>query len=1141
MFQQEKKYLSEGINCDDASFIVGPSEMINAVNHRFGTTENGDVGNNESVAAIKLVDVNYVVPILNPGIDIGSTWDQAKNRILYFFQNNYSEETLFCYDVNTGVTYTVIRPGQIAGGLNLSASFRINEMFVVNGILYWTDNLNEPRRINIDAGIRYNHGNYNTSESSYGIGMNQTQLSLIKKPSNSVLSVRKVQSIDIPSIASFTQNFIADNAFQFCVRLIYRDNEYSVLGPWSKLVSYGNIGESTTLNAIEILFSEYIEQDVSFIELIVRFGNFGKAFIVKTWDKVRDLNVFTTGFFTYYFLNDGTGTPIDEALLNKPFESIPLKSKAMTVAKNRLFLGNNLFGYNTPSTTSLSVTLKSFASAGSELGNWYYFKITSLRTGNPGAYQNFAYGIFIDFGGTVKRYGYVKSVDLLFAAYVGVNNISYTTLHAPAAYVPPGILYINDITTRVDTLAELALIIAAREPVFNSYNSFPVSDVTSLFTVINVFSRSTSSSGIRPFKGNSSYRTGIVFYDQYRRKCGVLTNDILKISVPANPAGGNPYNYLLQWALSNSNSVAEIPDWAYYYHIVRSRNLNYLSFIQGTASNAAYVTKDATGSFVFTNSTYANSHYGIGIKIARLINSGIGYSFSEGDFVTVYTGSFATPVTLSVIGQYSDWVILSLSDLGNLSITTPLFFEIYTPYKENVNEGYYEIGEGYAITNPTTNARTYSVLSGTINGDIYGVNRTDSNIGNYVAEAMSPNDRYWKNWYYDIGWFNIVDRIGQQRRETSIAFSNILIPGTRTNGLSSFDVLDIEDVPVECGEINKLVLASKVEDEGSVMLSISKNQTCSVYIGETQVRDNANQTLTTTSGKVIGTINVLKGGFGTQHAESVQEYMGNVYWFDVNRGAIVQYASNGLFPVTNYKFTKYFKRFSKKYLSSGNNKPIVGGIDPVAEEYLLSVPQVEVNNFMPVLPTLLDLNEFNMYDGRAKTFGFGLRRDKFLSTYPYVADLFEYAGLNMFSSVNGLFYKHNDTSLPDNNFYGVQYTTKLMFVANSNPFKVKVFSNIIVEANMAPVHCIFYSVSPYEQITDLVATDFIFKEGKYYANILRDRLSPNTQGDADFKLYHGDKMRGDALMIQLEFATTNKKLQMKAVDIGCHIAEGHTT
>src|SRR6185295_11791140 len=70
---------------------------------------------------------------------------------------------------------------------------------------------------------------------------------------------------------------------------------------------------------------------------------------------------------------------LDDVKANTPFHGVPLLSKTEELAKNRLFLGNNLFGYNTPFATSLAITLSETdtGGGGTYSAEWKYFDLTA--------------------------------------------------------------------------------------------------------------------------------------------------------------------------------------------------------------------------------------------------------------------------------------------------------------------------------------------------------------------------------------------------------------------------------------------------------------------------------------------------------------------------------------------------------------------------------------------------------------------------------------------------------------------------------------------------------------------------------------------------------------------------------------------
>ena len=103
------------------------------------------------------------------------------------------------------------------------------------------------------------------------------------------------------------------------------------------------------------------------------------------------------------------------------------------------------------------------------------------------------------------------------------------------------------------------------------------------------------------------------------------------------------------------------------------------------------------------------------------------------------------------------------------------------------------------------------------------------------------------------------------------------------------------------------------------------------------------------SSGVIGTINVLKGSYGTIHPESAVEWMGAVYWFDANKGAVVRYDANGLFPISAYKMMNYFRKVGQ---DSIGGLSVLGGFDPYHGEYLIMSP---MKTPYPQAPNLTDM------------------------------------------------------------------------------------------------------------------------------------------------------------------------------------------
>ncbi len=1038
MISVEKKYFAAtgeaigALNSDDAPFTIGANQWVNASNVRAGTTDKGVTGVIESIGGTQLLSTPS--PSVS-FIEIGNTPDIVGNRIIYAYYNlNTSQHKIEVYDRNSGNIYLALVSSQVTGGLNFSKDYPIHGR-VINGIWYFNDNYNPPRKLNIDAAIKTNNPSYTTTQAAYTVPLEMDVISLIRRPPYYALQASKT------TIVSTNYNNVADFAGQFAWFYVFRDNEKSVLSPVSKLVNYNTVLD--TYNAITVGASDvtgtpqHISQDVQVVNFCVRYAGSPRFFIIKSWDKriaadaaaIAAHNAGTTSL-TYTFLNDRLGIALDNAYSVKPFDSVPRLSKTLETGLNRLMLGNNYESFDTPILTSLT------ASAVAET--------------NQSPFQN------------------------------------------PS------------------------------------------------------------------FKSASTYQVGIIFRDYYKRIIGnVVTLDSLRIPIPDRNYLDSTYYYYIDCTLSNAAAANEIPDTAYYYEIVMTKNLRTRFFLQAKSGGMKYAIKDPVTQLITYQDTYISSAYGLAFDASLLNAEGLGYSYQEGDILKVYQSGSATVYSLAVIGNDGNYIISKLQDLGSFTVQPNIIFEIYTPYTEQVSEAFWTIGETYPVANPTESIRAYTTIDIDIYGDVYRFLRLAPS-GSYVAENMSPIPKYWKQWNTNSGEANFVIQSEDVRKYTAVRWSNVIIEGSQTNGLSSFDALDEKILPIDLGKLNKLQQTSKVEEQGNIMLAIGEQETASLYLGEVQLVSSEANAFVASAPNVIGTVNVLKGSFGTINPESVTEYRGNVYWWDANNGRIIQYSVNGLFPISNYKMQRFWKLWSEQFLSmtaaeieSFGGRPFVFSVvDPFHDELLFSLPKLailspkgQLTNYT-VDPSVKMQYPFDILDFQDKTIVYDLNTNTWRGSYSFYAEGFSALQNQLFSFKNGQMYQHNDYS-NQCKFYGVQYTAKIMPVSNQNPSVPKVYNAIAVESNLCPNMVMFYNDYPYIQQSDLVnqggVQDFRDMEGVWNATLYRNILQPTATGfNADGRLT-GEKMRNVAMYILLEFSPTGSTpLQLKFLNINYTMSLGNT-
>jgi hypothetical protein len=1089
--------------------------------------------------------------------------------------------------------------------------------------------------------------------------LDRRDVSLIKAPPAFNLEVKKFEDGLYTGV-----NYIKDSVFQFAYRYIYAGYEQSIVSPWSNEIPLNVDTDDYNYIKISIPINESIPSSVVYIDIISKNNITGAINLIKRFssldvDFVEKIIEHNNGVekISFDFYNDNVYESIDNAYFFKQFDSVPVKSYSIEVAKDRLFLANNTEGYDAPDFIDISINPSTQEASGTR--NIYYslqeFNDINVydnvaSTNLVGEYYYWRNIMYID---GIDEYGYYYAngdIDGLGNSTVSDNGISLGSIDLNYPYVceinsNPGVIdfiadtiiipgceiyvtgfandenngyYVVEEVAASDTLlvvksdnvlpteevasASVSITLLSSlyattagavssvpTPVNNAYSdlvyigstpdSVPTSSYfahrdfdtypSSEFVTFGDFTITGSGSDVditglptsqtRTFKSASRYNVGVQFYDFAMRKCGVITKTRnqdyelidMTVSIPDRGYTGSNLQTFISWGLTPGTQL-EIPEWAKYYSIVRTDNLDTRYFIQGktkditTGEELSYATKNAsTGDYTIsaTKLTHDSTVVGISLDLETMLNDGFGYIYEEanGDVVKLYKDS-GEKYILKVIGQQGRYIILEPKNIGDL--TNELWiYEIRRPYKQSGSETFYE-SNIYAINNWGKSNRSYSVVSGAILGDtfIYA-----------DKEYMNLRNDFRNTWSRNLGRACFIDPIGQVYKPNGIRWSNTFVPGSQINGLSSFEAIDFKDAPVELGPINKLQTTSKTQSEGNVMLAIGQNYTASMYLGETSVVDNAGQSLLSTSGAVIGTINVLKGRFGTTVPTSVVEYDGNVYWADVLNECIVRYSGNGLFAISDLGMRNYFRSYFKALKSSINEYDITqspymyGGYNPATDEYIISfIPVDESPEQYPdgSASRYSDIKMMYKTGTPAKSIAYSASQERWSSFYshsgPYV-----YFGGKMYSFVKpngwvsvfppvyesgGLFVFDKDSTI--NSLGGAVKDSFITFPVNEAPNNIKIYQAISVEGDTAPTSTYVETFTPNNQVTNMVASDYVNREDMLYTEILRDRVSPNVCGTADQKMYKGDKIRGQHANISMVWENpTNFNIRFINVNI----------
>ena len=181
MAEVKNSFLQSKMNKDLDDRLIPNGQYREALNISVGKSENNNVGVLQNILGNAKLNV---LSTLDASLTcIGAFMDNQNNRI-YQFLTNYTDLTpenitlcdnitpptggwvmkITVYDFNTNPQYKTLVSGTF---LNLSTTNLIIGVNLVEGLLFWTDNRNQPRKINVESAI--NNPLYYTTETQISV------------------------------------------------------------------------------------------------------------------------------------------------------------------------------------------------------------------------------------------------------------------------------------------------------------------------------------------------------------------------------------------------------------------------------------------------------------------------------------------------------------------------------------------------------------------------------------------------------------------------------------------------------------------------------------------------------------------------------------------------------------------------------------------------------------------------------------------------------------------------------------------------------------------------------------------------------------------------------------------------------------
>ena len=312
--------------------LLGKGEYIDAQNIRISSDENGEAG---VVANAKGTSLVSSFGFENSKC-IGAFSDEERETI-YWFVTSSTDDYIVSYNVNTNTKKVHVKSNSV---LNFDENYLINDINMIDDLLFFTDNLNPPRRINIKE---------NYPDPIGGVDqITEDDISVIVKPPYKSPEIRLIKTAN-------DDNYLEDKFIRFAYRYKYKNGEYSALSQFSDVafnpkqfsVNYANYnmeGMQNDYNAAAVTLNSGPKNVVG-IDLCFKLSNSNIINVIDKYDKENE-GWTDNDDVSIVFNNQKIYTTLPESELLRLYDNVPRKARTQEIIGNRIMYGNYLDGYN---------------------------------------------------------------------------------------------------------------------------------------------------------------------------------------------------------------------------------------------------------------------------------------------------------------------------------------------------------------------------------------------------------------------------------------------------------------------------------------------------------------------------------------------------------------------------------------------------------------------------------------------------------------------------------------------------------------------------------------------------------------------------------------------------------------------------
>ena len=383
MAEITRNFIAGRMNKSVDERLLPNGEYVDALNVRLGSTEDSEVGSVENAKGnTRLTNLSINGKPLSEQAKCIGAFEDGQRETIYWFIHDSSfnggiadlvvsfnvTQTLLTYHVVT--TSSPLVPDEISV-LNFNSRYLITGVNRVEDLLFWTDNYNQPRVINIKR-------NYDSVAPDLA-----EQLLVIKKPPTQAPTFELVN-------VSGEENFLEERFITFAYRYRYEDGEYSALSQFCEpafvpksfeytIDSGLNEGMVNAFNSANVTFNSG-GRLVKSVEVVFKETTSNVIKSIELFNK-QNLGYADNTNYILSFNNSKIYTVLNATQLVRMFDNVPLKAQAQTVMGNRLIYGNYVDGYDLEDLNLNPIKLEYFTELISEeigIGEFPDFSIALL-------------------------------------------------------------------------------------------------------------------------------------------------------------------------------------------------------------------------------------------------------------------------------------------------------------------------------------------------------------------------------------------------------------------------------------------------------------------------------------------------------------------------------------------------------------------------------------------------------------------------------------------------------------------------------------------------------------------------------------------------------------------------------------------